>query len=361
MNKTEIDVQQRPEKTVGKLVMNPHLWVVAAQIAAVTFVYYFWFFPYSSRFPYLDAVALFEYYNHMNGSLYMIPFLYSTLVFPWQGSVIVWALSMAALLPRLIYMTLSVQATVTNILFTLVPMVVVVSTRLEIRRRKKEQTMLAQKERDRQAYMKQIFKAEDDERRRVAQELHDDTIQTLLVAANYAETLSSCDMTTVRDGSERIKDTLLGVVEDLRRLTLDLSPSILDNLGLVPALRWSAVRLGQETGMEIDVTVEGEPRRLGPENDVNVFRIIQEALNNVRRHSGASKIKLDVRFTRDSLEIIVKDNGKGFNMPERLSEYSSQGRLGLIGMRQRARFLGGTLSIHSNPGEGTKLLLYLKC
>ena len=159
--------------------------------------------------------------------------------------------------------------------------------------------------------------------------------------------------TEAKRQAEEIKDMVLQVTEDVRRLSHDLRPSILDHMGLLPAIRYLAKRLNQESNINAEVTVSGVERRLNPEAEVVVFRIVQEALNNVRRHSGATKAIITAEFTQESFKTTVWDNGRGFHLPEKISDFAAEGKLGLNGMQQRARLLDAAFNIQAQPGEGT--------
>ena len=203
----------------------------------------------------------------------------------------------------------------------------------------------------------QTVQAQEDERHRIAQELHDDTIQTLLVIANRTQSLM-CDENNgtnskVRANVEWIRDAILNVSDDVRRLSLDLRPSILDNIGLVSALTWLVDRLNQEDSIDAQMKVSGKSYRLNHETEVIIFRIVQEALNNVRRHSKANMAVVSLEFSEDSLKVAVQDNGKGFTLPREQSDFTAKGKLGLAGMQQRTKFLGGVFNIYSEPGKGT--------
>jgi len=347
--------------TIVSLFRNPHSWIVFALLTSITFAYYEMILPYSRQFPYLDFICIVELNEHANGSLYIVPLLYAAMAFSWPGVIVVWSLSMAVALPRLLYLTFTNGATMTNIVVALLPMVIIVTTQLEIRRRRNDKLSWEQREKERLAYVNQIFMAEDKERTRIARELHDDTMQTLAVTASYAHSLSLSDSSVKKTDLQQITTSLFGAVENLRRLTSNLRPSILDNLGLLPALRWLIDCLKQDTGIETDIFIIGEPRRLNTDYEDNIFRIVQEALNNVRKHSGATKVSLTETFSPESLQITVHDNGKGFVLPKKLGRYSLESKIGLIGMQQRARFIGSHVSIITRPGAGTTIIIDLKC
>jgi two-component system sensor histidine kinase DegS len=115
--------------------------------------------------------------------------------------------------------------------------------------------------------------------------------------------------------------------------------------------------LTEKDKIETEVKVTGEAKRLVPEEELVLFRIAQEALSNVRRHSGASRVTVHVEFWPRQVRVTIHDNGHGFNAPERINDLASTGKLGLLGMQDRARTLGGTLTVQSEPGQGTVVVV----
>jgi len=156
-----------------------------------------------------------------------------------------------------------------------------------------------------------------------------------------------------------IRETIVQIVEDLRRLCFDLRPAILDTMGLLPALNWLIDKVRQECNIKTSLVINSETRSLRPEDDVIIFRVIQEALNNIRKHSEATKAAVILNYKPMQLEIAIKDNGKGFIVPKEISTYSTDGKLGLVGVRQRTRALGGAFNIQSEIGKGTVVLVEL--
>ena len=204
-------------------------------------------------------------------------------------------------------------------------------------------------------YVQQVTRAQENERRRIARELHDDTIQNLIVLSRRTWELAR---DTGLDGET--SDQVLGVqaaldqmIVNCRNFSQDLRPSILDDLGLVPALRGLVTQLTKQSGITADFRVHGELGRLPPEHELTLYRIGQEALSNVKRHSGATHVKLNIRFLEEETSLELLDNGAGFRVPNLTSNLAAAGKLGLIGMMERARLLGGDLRVESEPGEGT--------
>jgi PAS domain S-box-containing protein len=209
-------------------------------------------------------------------------------------------------------------------------------------------------------YIKQVTRAQEDERLRISRELHDDTAQILVALSRDLESLIASGEKPGKPAVEplkRLREMADSALEGVRRFSQDLRPSILDDLGLVPALEWLIADLEKSSGMTTKVEVTGHRRRLGPEIELAVFRIAQEVLSNVRRHSQASSVEMALDFSSDALTLIISDNGKGFDMPPRTSDLALSGKLGIIGIRERTRLIGGTIIVQSDPGEGTTVTL----
>lgn len=205
-------------------------------------------------------------------------------------------------------------------------------------------------------YLQQITKAQEEERRRMARELHDDTAQQLVVLSRRldnllcnADRLSQQDITFLEGVRQQTDEILDGV----HRFCQDLRPSVLDDLGLLPALRSLTSDLTEHFGIPIAMGSAGSVRRLSPETELILFRVAQEGLRNVCRHSEASRSWIMLEFSDDKVGLTIKDNGKGFKLPDRVEDLAAVGKLGLAGMQERARLIGGKLTIESELGEGT--------
>jgi PAS domain S-box-containing protein len=201
-------------------------------------------------------------------------------------------------------------------------------------------------------YVRQVSQAQEAERKRIARELHDGAAQALVaISLNLDELTSGNPEVSIKDIREQVRS----VLEEVRRFSQQLRPSILDDLGLLPALKWLASDLTKNYSIATSVEVFGEPRQLPPETELMLFRIVQEALTNVWKHSGANKVSVTVEFAERSTKIVVKDNGCGFELPPRVGDLARTGKLGLAGMQERSQLLGGTLTIDTKPGMGTAL------
>jgi len=209
-------------------------------------------------------------------------------------------------------------------------------------------------------YITQIIRAQEDERLRISRELHDDTAQVLASLSRSLDLLISKEKELSKPVIKRLEELRKeadSVLQGVRRFSQDLRPSILDDLGLMPALDWLISDLEKQCKMAIKLDLVGNQHRLPPEKELTVFRIAQEALNNVKRHSQASAVEMTIDFSDDALTLIISDNGQGFNMPQRASDLALSGKLGIVGMRERARLIGGILIVQSETNVGTTITL----
>ena len=209
-------------------------------------------------------------------------------------------------------------------------------------------------------YLGQVTRAQEEERKRIARELHDDTSQALVVLSRQLDDLASSTKglsKDKRDLLENLRQQTNNIMEGVRRLSQDLRPPTLDRLGLLPALEWLASNMSTNSGIAIDVSVHGAGRRLSADMELMLFRIAQEALSNVWRHSQATSAEVMVEFDEKKTRITIKDNGNGFDPPMLAGDLARKGKLGLAGMQERARLLGGSAKVESEPGKGTTVTI----
>lgn len=211
-----------------------------------------------------------------------------------------------------------------------------------------------------QSYVTRITEAQEAERKRISRELHDSTAQLLAGISRRLDSLLTRKGSLLPAISQelaklhRLTDEAL---DGVRRFSQDLRPSILDDLGLGPSLEWLLADLEKSDKISTEFRVCGKPRRPSPETEVVIFRIVQETLSNVKKHARAGSVSLDVDFGDDALTILINDDGGGFDMPERPSNLVMSGKLGIVGMRERARLIGATLIVQSEVGAGTSVTL----
>jgi signal transduction histidine kinase len=207
------------------------------------------------------------------------------------------------------------------------------------------------------SYATLISQAQETERKRIARDLHDETAQALVVISRHLEDLSAGKSKLT---AGEIREEVRKVLEGVRRFSQELRPSILDDLGLIPAVKWLTSDLVKTNGINVETIVTGNSHKLNSQTELMLFRIIQEALTNVRKHAQATQVQIKIEFLENSLKLSVQDNGKGFLSPDKLSDLAGKGKLGLLGMQERVQLMGGVLTIESLPQHGTVLKIEVK-
>ena len=206
--------------------------------------------------------------------------------------------------------------------------------------------------RESNALLHRLNQTLEEECKRIAYALHDEAGQ-LLASVYLALDGVAITVPQSRGDLQKIKGLLDQIESQLRRLAHELRPSILDDLGFLPALKFLCEGVAARTGLQIDI--QGTPElSLVPLVATVLYRIIQESLTNVTRHAKASRVQIDVRQENDRIRCTITDNGIGFDVPVTLNRTEKSG-LGLIGMRERVHSIGGALAIQSTPGHGTEL------
>ena len=208
----------------------------------------------------------------------------------------------------------------------------------------------------------QAVLAQEEERKRISADLHDGVAQWL-VAVSYGvqffnQALLMGEAEKARNELVSMETTIDKSLKELRRVVIGLRPPALDELGLTPALRQSLEELKAE-GIVCRFTEEGKPLRLLPSTEIAVYRVVQEALTNIRRHADASRVYLRLQYHEDELMVEIRDNGKGFDFSQTLASAVAVGRVGVLGMKQRAEMLGGEIKIETSVGKGTRVTLHL--
>ena len=204
---------------------------------------------------------------------------------------------------------------------------------------------------------RQVFQIIEEERMRIARDMHDGPAQSmanLVLQAEILERLISRDPQLVVNELADFKDGVRGVLDETRRLIFDLRPMTLDDLGLVPTLR-KFTKDFERTGMTVSLRVIGEETRLPGALEPTLFRIIQEAMNNARKHARAKNVEVVVAFPAHSVSAIIRDDGVGFDVAAAEARLDSGKHLGMISMRERADLEKGRLEIRSQIGKGTEI------
>jgi len=187
--------------------------------------------------------------------------------------------------------------------------------------------------------------------------LHDDAVQNLVLLCRQLDLVLDSGRRPSKESLNQLSQLRVlaeSSLQAIRRFSRDLRPSVLDDLGLIPAIEWLALDLSKRTGMAASLEVNGPVKRLASEAELLLFRIVQEGLRNAEKHSGASTVTVAVTFDDAHVTLTVNDDGRGFRVgPLKDGIYS--GRLGLLGMQERANLLGASFDIYSRPGRGTQI------
>jgi signal transduction histidine kinase len=206
------------------------------------------------------------------------------------------------------------------------------------------------------AYAMHVINAQEEERQRIGRDLHDESIQSLVLLCQEIDeirripSLPSAAVEKLREARKTVEQTATG----LRNFTRGLRPPILDDLGMVAAIRKLLLDFMDRNSTEGQLKVLGKERRLLPDLELGMFRITQEALSNIEHHARATNVAIIIAFESKEVCLDILDNGIGFSMPVHQSNVAAN-RLGLIGMRERAEQLGGKLEIQSSLGKGTRI------
>ncbi|MEM7347545.1 MAG: GAF domain-containing sensor histidine kinase [Chloroflexota bacterium] len=218
---------------------------------------------------------------------------------------------------------------------------------------------LARKAEQLQQLLTETVDVEERERQRIAQDMHDSSNQLLVGAMlelkSAHKRLDNGNLGQAEESLESVQEILHRVEAEIKRIIYDLHPPTLDALGLGPALRRYAARFEQYTDIPCTVEVLGKERRLAPRLEINIYRLMQEALQNVSAHAQASQANLILVFSLKNLKLTITDNGQGFDLAS--AQQDNLGHFGLLSMNERAESLGGRLFIDSRLGEGTGIEL----
>jgi len=212
------------------------------------------------------------------------------------------------------------------------------------------------------AISERAIRAQEEERVRIARSLHDDTAQAISMLIIHLERIEKMipkdnpDLLRQLNESHQVATLLL---ESLRKIIWNLRPSILDDLGLVPAIRWYARTNLEESGVQVEVGRGNEAMRLAPHLETMLFRILQEAVSNILRHANATKVFINLQPQDSHIMLEVKDNGRGFDVEKTTGEAVTRKQLGLLGMQERVALVNGAVRVESTPGGGTTLRIYV--
>jgi len=198
----------------------------------------------------------------------------------------------------------------------------------------------------------EIFSIQEEERKRIARELHDETSQSVASLAASLEAVLAMLPTGAEEARSRLKKVQalsVHILDEIHRLTYELRPSLLDDMGLVAATRWLADNILKVAGVKVDFKTIGRPRRLPPKLETCLFRVIQESINNIVRHAQARTAAIVLTFQKNAVVLHISDDGKGFDVEEAITSKDRPRGLGLLGMKERVALINGTLNVRSSP------------
>lgn len=207
-----------------------------------------------------------------------------------------------------------------------------------------------------QVFGAKIIRAQEEERRRVAREIHDGPAQAManiVFRAEVCERLIETDIVRAKQELSDLREQVRAALRETRKIIFDLRPMTLDDLGLVPTIRRVLETIKERSDIFSEVKILGEEKRLDTHIEIGLFRIIQEALNNIEKHSEAANVWVRIDFRDSVVSAVIEDDGQGFDSAESVGNES----FGLMGMRERINLLRGELSIKSEKGKGTKVFV----
>jgi two-component system sensor histidine kinase UhpB len=208
------------------------------------------------------------------------------------------------------------------------------------------------------AYKAKVFESIEDDRRRIGRELHDETSQSLAAALLNLDMVRSEATIEGAQGLERLanaRDIIHHCLGQLRLLVYDLRPSMLDDFGLAPAVRWYVETHLQASGLRVITDIDGVEARLPATMETALYRICQESLANVVKHAGATRVVLHITATGEHVSLTVSDNGMGFDPKDETHAGNGHSGVGLLSIRERAEALDGTLTVYSVRDRGTQI------
>jgi signal transduction histidine kinase len=203
--------------------------------------------------------------------------------------------------------------------------------------------------------LREIFSIQEEERRRIARELHDETSQVIASLTANLEAVASMlphGTAEAKTRLRKVEQLSIGMLGEIHKLIYELRPTLLDDLGLMAATRWLADNILRPAGVKVNFKTAGRVRRLPAQLETTLFRVIQEAVNNIAKHAHAKNASVRLHFKKNIISVHIRDDGGGFDVEEAVSSKNRPRGLGLVGMKERVELMNGTLSIRSRPGGG---------
>jgi signal transduction histidine kinase len=329
-----------------------HIAAIVLSALVVVLLLYLGDLPWlSPPWPSPDVLAG-QAYNELCLLLFTGPVVYAAIVFRVRGGVILSLAVSAAVLPHALLFSPYPDPLFRLATFLIVTVLLAgfIGGQLSSNERlQREHARLGH-------FLSETMGAQEKERRYLAHELHDESLQALVdMSHSIDELLESGDGPAMKNKLRQLRRDADAIVEGTRRFIRGLRPPLLEEMGLAAALGWLAEELADECHIEVSTSLEDEVPGLSEPMELSLFRIAQEALNNVRKHSQATEVQVSLTTGRGKVQLRIADNGVGFAIPASDS-LASQGKFGLIGMAERARLAGGSLHVESAAGKGTIII-----
>jgi two-component system, NarL family, sensor histidine kinase DegS len=279
-------------------------------------------------------------------ALFLVPIVYAALNFGLTGSFATAAWVTLLTLPDFFVIDEADHHWIDGI-----QLVIIDSVAIFVGQRVERERLAARRESERMsAYAANILQAQEDERREIGQEIHDEPLQDLIQLYRRVGDAPDGESSSIVAELRSKEGVLAASIKKLREIARGLRPVGLDDLGLSPALRRLGQEFGERNALDVSYVIEGEVRRLKPDLELAAYRIAQEALHNVERHAAAREVKVRLNFRDRALEVEIIDDGIGFELRQTQAESKT---LGLLGMHERANLLGGSLTVESKLDFGT--------
>ncbi|MFC1967425.1 sensor histidine kinase [Chloroflexota bacterium] len=347
------------------IISSPHFWMILLLFAGIGSLYYYRINALATldgNWTWLWRWAVVEYSYGIHGIILSLPVIYGAIVFKWRGALITCLAAVLILMPRMLFLSPYMEDWASSLIYLILPVAITGIISMELFWREENRRIFKIREAERSVVTAQVFKAQEEERQHIARELHDEALQSLLVIATHSQQLSkekeAGDNLDLKKELEWITKATIDVSDGLRRLSLALRPSVLDNVGLIPAIRSLTNELNGK-GIEIIIKLTGTPGELDSDTSLHIYRIAQEALSNIGHHSKATRAQVAFRSNAGSIRLSIWDNGCGFNVPEE-SKLAAQRKLGILGMKQRAQICGGRFFINSSADKGTEIVVEIE-
>jgi signal transduction histidine kinase len=228
----------------------------------------------------------------------------------------------------------------------------------QISERKRTEKALRESEKQLRHLSAQLLTTQETERRRISRELHDELMQSLAalkLRLSFIKGQMKEDQVSAMQECKSLSHHVDGMIENVRRLSRDLSPLLLEDLGLSAALQWLINNLAKNYSIKTSIEIPPIDHLFSPQSQIMIYRIFQEALTNIGKHAQASNLIVSIQCQNGSATFILEDDGKGFDLNEVGSKSSGERGLGMMTMNERVRLLGGALDIRSQEGKGTRL------